>query len=558
MSSGSVENYYFIYPGVGNYGSISITKRIINFAIDNHTGTYTGEGHLPEATALRLLGSDAAYVKVVIDSFSFEGDNVNVNDGNCFAKVERAHLEPVAPGILSQSQLEAIANNYQMNYEKADVNEGRITIEPSVVSFTIENAVVTYNAEAHTVTPTVWGIKGADEAIAYLSYTDNVNAGTCVVTITGAGIVSGRRTNYVFEDFSAVRGEIVIAPLSVGVTVSDATVTYTGSEKQLSVELDKTLYNGDEGYLKQRIRYVKGAVTRYNPTDAGVWQAVLESVWLERDEKTNGNYTFVLTDVEGTLTIEKADYDFTDFASYLAAKSYIFTAEYNGKDQTPDFSAELPQGADEHLYTLCAVFDDSVKEVSEGQKTLHVTFRTFNVSGEAVDSPNYNRPTVEYTVTFSLTAKALPVVWGPVRRRTGGEEFVAVEYSGSNSKPYATAEGEDGAITLRVEVTDSEYGRVSDTAYHAVAMFEEGSAESYNYTLTGDRTEFYVVKKAVAVQLYGYTGLVYNGREQETIACPLLSVTTEWSATPVRIPRRCPSMKNWRERRAATTNWVAA
>ena len=513
VSSGSVENYDFIYPGVDDYGALSITKRRILFTLEDHTGTYNGGQHYPTVIANRLLDEDASLVRVVIDGYSFEGDNVNVNDGNCFAKIELAHLDAV--GSLSAERLEYIRNNYQMNYEKGNVNEGRITIRPASIVFTLENKTVTYNGQAQTAEPIARGVVEGDVVTAYLSYSDNVNAGVCVVGITGAAVTTGRRTNYVFEDFTAVRGEIVIAPYAVNVSLEDAEVIYSGSEKQLTVTLDKALFNGDEAYLKQRIRYVRGNVTRYNPTDVGVWQASVESVWMDKDEKSNGNYDFYFRNVGATLTIQKARYDFTEFAAYLEAKAYAFTAEYNGRDQVPDFGDELPQGADSHLYTLKAEFDGTVREVGEGQKALTMTFRTYDLGGEAADSPNYERPTESYVIYFSLTAKALPVIWGPVRKRTGGDEFIAVEYSGMSSKPNATAEGENGTITLRVEVTGSDYGRVSDTPYHAVAMFEENSEEALNYTLTGDRTEFYVVKKSVGVQFFGYSGLVYNGLEQE-------------------------------------------
>ncbi len=513
VSSGSVENYEFIYPEVDAYGSLGITKRRITFTLEDYTGMFNGQQHYPIVVVNRLLDEDASLVRVVIDRFSFEGDNVNVNDGNCFSKVELAHLDAI--GSLTAEQYAYICNNYQMNYEKGDVNEGRITIVPATITFTMESKTATYNGQEQTLEPVVWGIVPGDVVTTYLSYSDNVNVGTCTVSITGAAVTTGLRYNYVFADFSDVRGEIIITPYAVNVSLADATAVYNGSEKQLVVSLDKALFNGDEAYLKQRIRYVRGNVTRYNPTDVGVWQGTVENVWLEKDEKTNGNYDFYFRNVSGVLTIQKARYDFTDFVAYLEAKSYTFTAEYNGHDQTPDFGNELPQGADSHLYTLRAEFSGAVKEVGDGQKALNVTFRTYNIEGEAADSPNYERPTEEYTVYFSLTAKALPVIWSPIRKRTDGQEFVAVEYSGRNSKPNASAEGENGIITLRVEVTGIDYGRVSDTPYHAVAMFEEGSAEALNYTLIGDRTEFFVVKKSVGVQFFGYSGLVYNGLEQE-------------------------------------------
>ena len=513
VSSGSVENYEFIYPEVDAYGSLGITKRRITFTLEDYTGTFNGQQHYPIVVVNRLLDEDASLVRVVIDRFSFEGDNVNVNDGNCFSKVELAHLDAI--GSLTAEQFAYICNNYQMNYEKGDVNEGRITIVPATITFTMESKTATYNGQEQTLEPVVWGIVPGDVVTTYLSYSDNVNVGTCTVSITGAAVTTGLRYNYVFADFSDVRGEIIITPYAVNVSLADTTAVYNGSEKQLVVSLDKALFNGDEAYLKQRIRYVRGNVTRYNPTDVGVWQGTVENVWLEKDEKTNGNYDFYFRNVSGVLTIQKARYDFTDFVAYLEAKSYTFTAEYNGHDQTPDFGNELPQGADSHLYTLRAEFSGAVKEVGDGQKALNVTFRTYNIEGEAADSPNYERPTEEYTVYFSLTAKALPVIWSPIRKRTDGQEFVAVEYSGRNSKPNASVEGENGIITLRVEVTGIDYGRVSDTPYHAVAMFEEGSAEALNYTLIGDRTEFFVVKKSVGVQFFGYSGLVYNGLEQE-------------------------------------------
>ena len=529
VTNGSEENYEFEYPGAEEYGTLSISARRVEFSFGDVVETYNGEGHVPTATAERILSADAIYIKVVVDGYIFgktrevteaNGDNVNVNNGYCYAKVGTAHFEKADESV-DDGKFAEVSAKYRITQE----GRGRVTVVPATLRVTIDPLTEEYDAEAHTTTATVRGLFGTDTAEVTLAYTDNVNVGTCVVTATGARFSSASDKNYVFEDLSTVRGELTIEPFAVTVEAADTTATYDGDVRGKSIGLllknslgeVVSLYGDDGEYLVKDVRYTKGKVTTRTPIDAGVWSATIEGVGLSDAERAR-NYAFGYRGAAGTLTIEKGDYDFSALSAYLETVGYTFSAVYNGKEQTPDFGAHVPQGADGNTYVLRGVFDGTVKEVSEGQVTLHVTFRTFvktsSTTETQADSPNYNVPTQEYTVTFSLTKKSLAVVWGPQKKNASGEYVVAVQYSGENSKPVATAEGEDGTIALRVSVTSASYGRVSDTPYEAVARLEEGSADAENYSLTGDTTEFYVVKKVVSVQFFGYTGLVYNGREQ--------------------------------------------
>ncbi len=546
VTTGDIGNYNFVPPQ--NNGFISITARKITFVIGDITEYYNGTGHTPEMVAVRLLDEDAQYVKVVVDTVAYgknstvtteNGDNVNVNDGECFAKVSLAHFEKVDSSV-DQAVFEAVCVKYDINYNVytdiiADItyNSGRVTVIPAKLRIVITNTTVKYNGEAHTTTATATPLYGTDSVEVTLAYGDNVNVGTCRVTPTSARIKMGNSKNYVFVEaetnYQGVAGSIIISPCAVTPEFVETNVVYNGNPRGQKITMilkDEdnntfTLYGDDYDYLTWSVTYAKQGsnVTTRTPVDVGVWTATLDANSIGLTDRQRGNnYVFATGTVTGTLNIEKATYDFTSLTEYIESISGRFSAVYNGEGQVPDMQDKVPQGADKSSYVLRAVFDDTVRDVSEGEKELHVTFKTFvrisSTEERQVDSPNYVVPTQTYTVRFSITQLALNVVWGPVRMKDG-VEVVAVEYNGGDARPVARAVGDGIDLPLNVNVSTSNFsGKVSNEAYHASASFTAGSEEEQNFSLIDNETAFYVVKKIVAVKFFDYIGLVYNGQEQ--------------------------------------------
>ncbi len=529
ITVGNMNNYRFIYPGEDEYGELCISPRKVTFTIDDLEEVYTGESHAPNATAHRILDEDAAIIRAVVTGFLYTGengpgDNVNVNGGDCYAKVNAATFVKAAPGV-SNELFEATCAKYTWNFEKADPTEGRVTITKATLGIEIEFKRTVYNGEAQTTNATVSGLCGLDTAAVELSYSNNVDAGTCSVGVYNARITSGNAGNYEFVDFSEVRGSIIIESYKVVARLAYTEAVYDGRAKEINVTLEDEngdatlLFGNDIDYFVKTITYQKGRIITRTPSDAGEWTATIQGAGISDTDRA-GNYEFTYSVAEETLKILPSTYDFTHLLEYMETVGYLFSAEFNGEGQVPDFQSEIPQGADSNNYVLRAIFVDddgapiTVTEVSDVPTKMHVYFRTFTNSGVQVDSTNYEVPTEEFDVWFNLTAMTLAVEWGPIIKRVDDEEYVEIQYNGTAARPVAKVTGVDGSVyTLVVTVPSGFDGMVSDVAYDATAAFDE-SLEMSNYTLTNKRMKFKVVKKRVAIQFYGYSGLVYNGREQ--------------------------------------------
>jgi hypothetical protein len=299
--------------GGGNYriefcaGTYTIyVKQVVLTVVDVASGTYTYDGtaHTTAATYDPLCGSDE-----LTYSLSYSD---NVDAGTCTVSINSASISNGA------------ASNYYLIYS----DRGTLTIDPKPITFTVTDVdarVYTYDGTAHTTAATYDSLCGDDTLTYGLVYSDNVNAGTCNVSISYVYVTGGRSSNYAM-DYSDT-GTMIIAQRAITVTADDVTAVYGSGDVRIPYAVTSgSLVDGD---------VLSGALLREPGTDAGTYAITL-----------------------GTLSDRYSDYDIT----FVGGATYTILAVNVGSTETPteddvDASAYIPTGTDPN-----AVLE--VKEVS--------------------------------------------------------------------------------------------------------------------------------------------------------------------------------------------------
>ena len=365
-------------------------------------------------------------------------------------------------------------------------------------------------------------------------YSNNINAGTGKVTITGKGNYTGTK----IVNFT-------INKRAITVKASDGTKTYDGAAlTNAAVTLTEgTLVSG-----QSLTATATGSITNVGSTANTVSSAVVKSGTTD----VSGNYT--ITKTNGTLTVNKrtltvkAEAKSKTYGAGDPGLTYTYSNQVSG--QTPKFSGALSRDAGENVGTYeikqntLALADNSpflannytlaytganltinkaaTATAAAADKTYNGASQT-GVTGSyvswansttgidagsytAIATPDENHAwsdgtTAAKSITWTMSAKEVAVTWGTT----------IFTYNGSAQGPTASAESGVTGETINVtRTTGTNAGSYTSTA--SISSVTGGRAKAGNYKLT-ENTKAFIINRATTATA-AVADKTYNGESQ--------------------------------------------
>ena len=361
-------------------------------------------------------------------------------------------------------------------------------------------------------------------------YSNNINAGTGKVTITGKGNYTGTKVL-----------NFTINKRAITVKASDGTKTYDGAAlTNAAVTLTEgTLVSG-----QSLTATATGSITNVGSTANTVSSAVVKSGTTD----VSGNYT--ITKTNGTLTVNKrtltvkAEAKSKTYGAGDPGLTYTYSNQVSG--QTPKFSGALSRDAGENVGTYeikqntLALADNSpflannytlaytganltinkaaTATAAAADKTYNGASQT-GVTGSyvswansttgidagsytAIATPDENHAwsdgtTAAKSITWTMSAKEVAVTWGTT----------IFTYNGSAQGPTASAESGVTGETINVtRTTGTNAGSYTSTA--SISSVTGGRAKAENYKLTGAAKAFTINKANLTLTFSENSGSV--------------------------------------------------
>ena len=388
-----------------------------------------------------------------------------------------------------------------------------VTITLSVTSYTYDGTAkkpsVTVKDGSKTLT------SGTDYSV---SYSNNINAGTATVTITGKGNYTGTKA----ASFTISSPEAK-AISGCTVTLGTSSYTYDGSAKQPSVTVKdgtKTLTKGTDF-----------TVAYSNNTNAGTATVTITG---------NGSYTGTVTktftilaksagNLTATLSATSYTYDGTAKKPTITVKDGSKTLT-NGTDYSVSYSNNTNAGTAKvtvtgkgnYTGTLSKNFTISAKRVSGMTMTLSPESCTYDGTAKkpaviVADGDTILESGTDYTVAYSSntvagTAKVTVTGKGnysgtltknfTINAKKVGDLTITLSqtsytYDGTAKKPTVTVKDGSKTLTSGTDYAVS-YSNNTNVGTASVAITGKG-----NYT--GTVTESFTISKAAAVSISGCT-----------------------------------------------------
>ena len=362
-------------------------------------------------------------------------------------------------------------------------------------------------------------------------YSNNINAGTGKVTITGKGNYTGTKVL-----------NFTINKRAITVKASDGTKTYDGAAlTNAAVTLTEgTLVSG-----QSLTATATGSITNVGSTANTVSSAVVKSGTTD----VSGNYT--ITKTNGTLTVNKrtltvkAEAKSKTYGAGDPGLTYTYSNQVSG--QTPKFSGALSRDAGENVGTYeikqntLALADNSpflannytlaytganltinkaaTATAAAADKTYNGASQT-GVTGSyvswansttgidagsytAIATPDENHAwsdgtTAAKSITWTMSAKEVAVTWGTTTT------FI---YNGVAQGPTASAESGVTGETINVtRTTGTNAGSYTSTA--SISSVAGGRAKAENYKLTGAAKAFTINKANLTLTFSENSGSV--------------------------------------------------
>ena len=362
-------------------------------------------------------------------------------------------------------------------------------------------------------------------------YSNNINAGTGKVTITGKGNYTGTKVL-----------NFTINKRAITVKAADGTKTYDGAAlTNAAVTLTEgTLVSG-----QSLTATATGSITNVGSTANTVSSAVVKSGTTD----VSGNYT--ITKTNGTLTVNKRT---LTVKAEAKSKTYgagdpelTYTCSNQVSEQTPKFSGTLSRDAGENVGTYeikqntLALADNSpflannytiayiganltinkaaTATAAAADKTYNGASQT-GVTGSyvswansttgidagsytAIATPDENHAwsdgtTAAKSITWTMSAKEVAVTWGTTTT------FI---YNGVAQGPTASAESGVTGETINVtRTTGTNAGSYTSTA--SISSVAGGRAKTENYKLTGAAKAFTINKANLTLTFSENSGSV--------------------------------------------------
>ena len=530
-------DYSFVYSNNINAGTGKVTKtgkgnytgtKIVNFTINKRTLTVKAE-----AKSKTYGAGDPGLTYTYSNQVSGQTPKFS-------GALSRAEGENVGTYAINKNTLVLVdnspflANNYTLSYVGTNLT---ITAK-NASTFTATLNPTSYTYDGTEKKPSVT-VKDGENLLAVgtdysFVYSDNINAGTGKVTITGKGNYTGTKVL-----------NFTINKRAITVKASDGTKTYDGAAlTNAAVTLTEgTLVSG-----QSLTATATGSITNVGSTANTVSSAVVKSGTTD----VSGNYT--ITKTNGTLTVNKrtltvkAEAKSKTYGAGDPGLTYTYSNQVSG--QTPKFSGALSRDAGENVGTYeikqntLALADNSpflannytlaytganltinkaaTATAAAADKTYNGASQT-GVTGSyvswansttgidagsytAIATPDENHAwsdgtTAAKSITWTMSAKEVAVTWGTT----------IFTYNGSAQGPTASAESGVTGETINVtRTTGTNAGSYTSTA--SISSVTGGRAKAGNYKLIGATKAFTINRAATATA--AAVNKTYNGESQ--------------------------------------------
>ena len=530
-------DYSFVYSNNINAGTGKVTitgkgnytgTKIVNFTINKRTLTVKAE-----AKSKTYGAGDPGLTYTYSNQVSGQTPKFS-------GALSRAEGENVGTYAINKNTLVLVdnspflANNYTLSYVGTNLT---ITAK-NASTFTATLNPTSYTYDGTEKKPSVT-VKDGENLLAVgtdysFVYSDNINAGTGKVTITGKGNYTGTKVL-----------NFTINKRAITVKASDGTKTYDGAAlTNAAVTLTEgTLVSG-----QSLTATATGSITNVGSTANTVSSAVVKSGTTD----VSGNYT--ITKTNGTLTVNKrtltvkAEAKSKTYGAGDPGLTYTYSNQVSG--QTPKFSGALSRDAGENVGTYeikqntLALADNSpflannytlaytganltinkaaTATAAAADKTYNGASQT-GVTGSyvswansttgidagsytAIATPDENHAwsdgtTAAKSITWTMSAKEVAVTWGTT----------IFTYNGSAQGPTASAESGVTGETINVtRTTGTNAGSYTSTA--SISSVTGGRAKAGNYKLIGATKAFTINRAATATA--AAVNKTYNGESQ--------------------------------------------
>ena len=530
-------DYSFVYSNNINAGTGKVTitgkgnytgTKIVNFTINKRTLTVKAE-----AKSKTYGAGDPGLTYTYSNQVSGQTPKFS-------GALSRAEGENVGTYAINKNTLVLVdnspflANNYTLSYVGANLT---ITAK-NASTFTATLNPTSYTYDGTEKKPSVT-VKDGENLLAVgtdysFVYSDNINAGTGKVTITGKGNYTGTKVL-----------NFTINKRAITVKASDGTKTYDGAAlTNAAVTLTEgTLVSG-----QSLTATATGSITNVGSTANTVSSAVVKSGTTD----VSGNYT--ITKTNGTLTVNKrtltvkAEAKSKTYGAGDPGLTYTYSNQVSG--QTPKFSGALSRDAGENVgiyeikqntlaladnspflannYTLAytganlTINKAATATAAAADKTYNGASQT-GVTGSyvswansttgidagsytAIATPDENHAwsdgtTAAKSITWTMSAKEVAVTWGTT----------IFTYNGSAQGPTASAESGVTGETINVtRTTGTNAGSYTSTA--SISSVTGGRAKAGNYKLT-ENTKAFIINRATTATA-AVADKTYNGESQ--------------------------------------------
>ena len=524
LNGDTLANNYEIIP---SYGNLTVSPRPITDTGVTIEGigscVYTGSENKPDIEA---SFNGASLVQGKDYTLSYSGDLVNVTADGVTVKItgrgnysgEKELTFRIVPASIGNAVIGGIADQ---TYDGSE-------IEPTVT--------VAWNGNAL--------VEGSDYDV---SYSNNVNAGTAVVTISGKGNFTG--------DITAT---FTIAKATLEVVITGDQTTDIETSKELAVSGYDAAYGGTIGWTASPggIVTIGDGTTAVNviPVSVGTVTITVAITGMDNYEDATASVTFTVSkgsftvDVEGyTGTYDGAEHDaFTATSEDRDSVSYSTDGEhytdgipkvvdvvdsgtfyvkveregYHDFETTVQVSISPADINDadispigDRTYTgseICPGISVGFKGVSliQGQDyTLSYSGELVNVTeaGVAVKATGIGNFSGVKELTFSIVPKEVEIEWG---------SDLSFTYNGGNQAPTCTISSgidgvEAGTVGFTVTKDGSETESYADVGSYVLTITSVSNA---NLTVPEDSSiEFRIGQKTVDVSL-SEGSFTYNGQ----------------------------------------------
>ena len=464
----------YTYDGTAKKPSVTVTDENGEIvASSNYTVTYTNNTKV--GTAKVTVKGKGSYTGTITKNFKIEPKNITdltttlsetsyvydgtektpdvvVEDGTHSLKKEADYTVSYSDNIKVGTATVTITG--RGNYT------GTVTKEFTINGINMDTLAVTLSADSYTYDgtakrPFVTVVDENENVISAdyydISYSDNINAGTATVKITGKGLYTGEIT----KTFTITRADVNLEDCTV--SLDAASYTYDGKPKKPTV----TIKDAD-GNIVDSANY---DAVYANNINAGTAKVTITG---------KGDYTGTVTK---NFSITQADV--TDYSVSLGKSPY----SYDGKPKKPIVTVK---DADGNVIDTANYSITYANNINAGTAKVTVT-----------GTENYTGTVIKY---FTITG-------ADIKDCTISLSKTSYTYDGQQKKPTVTVKDSDGNA---LDVSNYKVTYISNTKAGTATVKITGKG---NYTGTVTKTFTIKTKNIKTAKVSGISAsYIYNGK----------------------------------------------